>query len=133
MIDRIERLFARRSELEALLSSPEITSDMKKMEDLGREYNRINRDMPLFNRYCEVVRGIADSRAMLKSESDPDLIAMAREEVTTLEEELPNLEKYLVIQPISKMPWSKFEQVPAEQRLVFLRPICIGCTPVLQK
>ncbi len=93
MIDKIERIAARRAEIEAQLASPEVTGDLKRMEELGREYNRIGRDLPTLMRYVSVAKGLEENRIMLKTETDPEMIELAREEIALFEEQLPELEK----------------------------------------
>ena len=51
MKEKIEKLIERHKELEELLASPEATNDLKKMEELGREYTQLGKMLPVLNEY----------------------------------------------------------------------------------
>lgn len=93
MVEKIEGIILRHKELEELLALPETVSDPSKMEKLGREYNNIQKSLPIFRKYLETVKAIEDSHELLNCESDPDLVALAQEEVHLNEAALPDLEK----------------------------------------
>jgi peptide chain release factor 1 len=93
MVEKIEGILLRHKELEELLALPETISDPSKMEKLGREYNNIQKNLPIFRKYLDTVKAIEDSQELINSESDPDLVALAQEEVHQNEAALPDLEK----------------------------------------
>ncbi len=93
MVEKIEGIILRHKELEELLALPETVSDPSKMEKLGREYNNTQKNLPIFRKYLETVKAIEDSHELLNSESDPDLVALAQEDVHQNEAALPELEK----------------------------------------
>jgi peptide chain release factor 1 len=100
MVEKVEGLFRRHKELEQLLALPENLSDPSKMEKLGREYNNIGKNIPVFRQYLDTVKSIDDSKQMLSSESDQDMIELAQAEIKQAEEALPELEqkvKYLLV------------------------------------
>jgi peptide chain release factor 1 len=63
------------------------------MEKLGREYNSIHKNIPVFKKYMEVVQSIEDATQLLNNESDEELLELAQEELRTNEELLPELEQ----------------------------------------
>jgi peptide chain release factor 1 len=91
--NKIDAIFSRHDELEKMLSSSEIASDPSKMEKLGREYNSIHKNIPVFKRYKEIVQSIEDATKLLQTESDPELLELAQEELRANEEQLPELEQ----------------------------------------
>lgn len=93
MQDKVDAVFRRHDELEQMLASPEIASDPSKMENFGREYNSIHKNIPVFKKYLEVVQSIEDAAQLLHNESDPELLELAQEELHTNEELLPELEQ----------------------------------------
>jgi peptide chain release factor 1 len=100
MMEKVEAIFRRHRELEDLLGTTDIASDPSKMEKTGREYNTIAKNIPVFKQYVETVHAISEAQYILKNESDPDLIALAHEEIRQYEEELPELEqkvKFLLV------------------------------------
>jgi peptide chain release factor 1 len=76
-----------------MLASSEIASDPSKMEKLGREYNSIHKNIPVFKKYMEVAQSIEDATQLLNNESDEELLELAQEELRTNEELLPELEQ----------------------------------------
>ncbi len=102
MIDKVHEIIRRYRELEALLAAPEVSQNAEKMKTLGREYNRLSKNMPTFRRYLEVVQSLDGAREILAVESDPELVEMAREEASSIQGELPHLEdtiKLLLVPP----------------------------------
>jgi peptide chain release factor 1 len=100
MVEKVEGLLERHRELEAAMAQPETASDPSKMVKLGREYNNISKSMPVFRKYLDTVKTIAESREILKNESDQDLISLAQDEVRENEAILPDLEqkvKFLLV------------------------------------
>jgi peptide chain release factor 1 len=98
--EKIEGILKRHAELETELAQPDVARDQSKMEKLGREYNGINKNLPVFRKYCAIVKSIADAEGIIKSESDAALVALAREELAECEKQLPGLEqtiKYLLV------------------------------------
>jgi peptide chain release factor 1 len=98
--EKIREILKRHAELETELSQPEVSRDPSKMEKLGREYNSIKKNMPVFRKYLAIVKSIAEAEELLKSESDSGMVALAREELATHEKQLPELEqaiKYLLV------------------------------------
>jgi peptide chain release factor 1 len=93
MIEKVQHIIERYHELEQLLADPEVTSDPRKMETLGREYSELGKSMPTLRRYLEVSGGLDDAREMVKNDPDPDMAALAAEEVESFESELPELEE----------------------------------------
>ena len=93
MIDRIQDIISRHSELEQLMASPEIAANPSEMEKLGREYNALAKSLPALKRYRELADQLAQAKEMLKTETDEELLEMAREEVLSCQEQLPALEE----------------------------------------
>lgn len=81
-------------EVNELLCDPAVLGDTRKLNELNRERARLEPVVEEFQRYQALSSQIADNREML---SDPELGAMAREELPGLEEELARLETSLQI------------------------------------
>ncbi|KMQ51660.1 Peptide chain release factor 1 [Chitinispirillum alkaliphilum] len=97
---KVEEVLKKHSELESLLASPEVTGDPSKMEKVGREYNAITRNLPVFKHYLKLIHDIDSTDKLLESESDPEMIELAQEELSGYKKELPELEqkvKYLLV------------------------------------
>lgn len=104
MKEKIQQLIDRHKELEKLLSSPEVIGDLKKMEELGREYNQLGKMLPPFNEYLEASQRHAEARELIKTESDQELVSLAHEEIQELEQQLPELEEKVKVLLVPKDP-----------------------------
>jgi peptide chain release factor 1 len=83
----IARHAKRLAEVEAALSDPTVFDQPARAQELSREYARLRDLVVAGQAYLKTVAELADSRALLAAESDPELTAMAREDITRLEGE----------------------------------------------
>jgi len=104
IVDKIHELLDRHRELEQLLSLQETVSDPSKMEKLGREYNGINRNLPVFKEYVSLITSRNDAHGMLESETDAEMVEMAREEIVRCNEAIPPLEEKLKLLIVPRDP-----------------------------
>jgi len=89
---QLERYPVRLQELDFFLQQPEVASDMDRCRALTREHAEVSEVAGQFERFLQCERDLASAREML---DDPDMAEMAREEIATLEAELPALEESL--------------------------------------
>ena len=102
--DKVHFILKKHQELESLMSSPEVVSDPSKMEKLGREYNAISRNLPVFRKYLDTLSALSEAQQILRNESDQDLLDLARDEVHQNEEILPDLEQKVKILLVPRDP-----------------------------
>ncbi len=88
---KLENLKDRFDELEALLSDAEIISDQNRFRDLSKEYAELENVVKSFLHFQEVTDNLQQAKEMQKDD-DPEIRAMAEEEITTSESELEELE-----------------------------------------
>lgn len=101
MFEHLEQIANRHNEIENELTKTEVLSDVKKTRELSKELSELEEIVNCFTEYKKVLTGIEDTKEMLK---DKDLEEIAKEELTTLEEQKENLEKELEILLIPKDP-----------------------------
>ena len=89
LADKLTPFINRYNELGDLLSSPDITSDIKRMTDLSREQSNLLPIVEKAKEYQTLIADIADTRDML---SDAEMGEMAKEELKELEPQKPLLE-----------------------------------------
>lgn len=77
MRDRLEQLAHRLIEIDALLSEPEIASDMDSFRKLSRERSELEPVVSTFNAYIQAETDILDAQELL---ADPEMHDMAQEE-----------------------------------------------------
>ncbi|WP_419804590.1 peptide chain release factor 1 [Terriglobus sp.] len=103
MFDRLEQLENRYKELEQDLADPSIISDQQRFQKSAKQHRDMEPVIERYREYKQVQTGIADAKSML-AEPDPDLRAMAQEELSALEGRLPEIEEQLKIMLLPKDP-----------------------------
>jgi peptide chain release factor 1 len=83
MIDRLEQMEQRYDELSTQLGMPEVITDHEKYQKAGRALRELEAPVMKFRDLKQVRQGLAEARAML-TESDPEIRAMAEEEIAAL-------------------------------------------------
>ena len=103
MLDRLEQMENRFNELQSQFELPEVLNDHERYTKVARSLREIEAPVEKFRELKQVRTGLVDARAML-AENDPDLRAMAEEEIAALEPRLAAIEEELKILLIPKDP-----------------------------
>ena len=103
MIDRLEQMEQRYEELSTQLSLPEIVNDREKYHQAGKALRDLETPVMKFRELKQVTQSLADARAML-TETDPDMRAMAEEEIATLTPREAALEEEIKVLLLPKDP-----------------------------
>ena len=101
MIDRLQQMEERYEELSTQLSQPEIVNDREKYQKAGKALSDLEAPVMKFRELKIVRHGLAEARALL---TDPDMRAMAEEEIAQLGPREPALEEELKIMLLPKDP-----------------------------
>ena len=104
MIDRLAAVERRYEEIERLLADPEVSSDYSRIQGVIKEHASLRELVSLAREYRRLTRELEDVRSMLSEESDQELAAMAREELTQLEESLEGVEADLRVALLPRDP-----------------------------
>lgn len=102
MTEKLAEFESQLREIDSLLASGEAMKDMKKYTFLTQERSRIAPVVDCLRELKSVQDQSEEAREMMKLEEDPELQAMAREELARLEDEAARLEhqaKMLLIPP----------------------------------
>ena len=75
-------------QLSAKLSDPDVLKNQEEYRKLTRDHKRVGKQLKVGRKWLSIVEQIEENRALLKSEKDPELVAMIREELGGLEEKL---------------------------------------------
>jgi len=86
--ENVEALRRRYAGLTEELSDGEIFKDQKRYRDTAREHRHVEKQLAVGDHWLDLHEQVAGSREILKSEKDPDLQEMAREELAELEPKL---------------------------------------------
>ncbi len=110
---KLERIAERYSEVMALLAEADTQADQNRFRDLGREYAQIEPLMDCYGRYLETERDMAVAEEML---ADPEMAALARDEITQAEARRAALEPelhHLLIPPDPNDQCNSFLEIRA--------------------
>src|SRR5690606_29181012 len=101
----LERLSHRLRELDAALSDPFVASDAKRYRDLSREHAEVSSVCELARRHAQRSDDPGTARDMLQDASnDPEMRALAQDEITQAEQELTQIEATLQAALLPKDP-----------------------------
>lgn len=96
MIERLAATEARYNELDRLLADPAtLIGDYSVVSDYARERSQLEPLVEGYHRYLKLSEELADAQALLESEPNADLRAMAAEETESLQSQLAALEQSL--------------------------------------
>jgi peptide chain release factor 1 len=101
MIDRLEQMEHRYDDLAHQLSQPELVNDYEKYQKTARALREIEPAVEKFRELKQVRQGLAEARAML---ADPDMRAMAEEEIAALAPREPVLEEEIKLLLLPRDP-----------------------------
>jgi peptide chain release factor 1 len=104
MFERLSQLEARYEEMNRALASPEIVNDSAKYQKTAKAHSEIAPVVEKYREYKDLTRGIAESKAVLADEKDPDMRAYAQEELTQLESRVAQVEADLKVLLLPKDP-----------------------------
>lgn len=104
MFERLDQIEARYEDLTKALASPETIQDSSKYQKTAKAHSEITPVVEKYREFKDLRRGIADSRAMLAEEKDPDMRAYAQEELDKLEARVGGVEEELKVLLLPKDP-----------------------------
>lgn len=92
LLDRLEGFDGRFEEVSTLITDPSVIADQKRYVKLTKEYHDLENILKATKRYKETLLRQEEAREML-GESDPEMKAMAKEELEATTAALPELEE----------------------------------------
>ncbi len=103
MFERLDQIEAKYEELGVQLSDPALLGDQKKFQSVAKQHRDLEPTVETFRRYRRLQQAVAEARAMA-GDSDPEMSAMAAEELAALEPRLPEAEEELKVLLLPKDP-----------------------------
>ncbi len=94
--ERFERLALRLAELDQILADPQVVADLPRWRALAREQAEAAGVVERWRRYQQRERDLATAREMQAAEADPEMAAMAREEIAAADADLERIEHELL-------------------------------------
>ncbi|MDQ1389903.1 MAG: peptide chain release factor 1 [Acidobacteriaceae bacterium] len=104
MFERLDQIEARYEELTSALASPDIVNDSAKYQKTAKAHSEVAAIVEKYREYKDLTRGIAESKAMLTEEKDPEMRAYAQEELSKLEPRVAAIEEELKVLLLPKDP-----------------------------
>lgn len=104
MLERLQALEDRYMKLNELLSDQEVISDPNKLREYSKEQADLTESVQYFRQYKETISQLEDANAMLREESDADMLELVKVEIDELEEKKEELEEKLKILLLPKDP-----------------------------
>jgi len=104
MLQIVEKLENRLTELDEALSSPQNLSDRKKLIELNRERRNVEDILIAGRKYREVVTRLDEAREIVRAGEDEELVAMAEEEVETYETQVDEVEREFKLRLLPRDP-----------------------------
>jgi peptide chain release factor 1 len=104
LFEKIGSIRDRYHNLEELLSDPAVITDRKRFAKVTKEYSDLKAIVDTFREYEDVASHVKSAEKMLERDEDPEMRAMAKDEIETLEPQREALEEKLKQLLIPKDP-----------------------------
>ena len=104
IFDKLEPVIQRYHEIEESMGDPEVAANFERIQELARERASLETLVKISSVYKELVGEIEDLESLLKEGSDPELIEMAKEELTIAQGKFDELTQNLRLALLPKNP-----------------------------
>ena len=104
MLETLEGIHARFKEVELLLSSPEVVSDIKQFTKLNKEYSDLKLIVERYFEYKNLIGNLSEAREIIEDSDDPEMKEMARDELEELTAKQGPLEEEIKMLLVPKDP-----------------------------
>ncbi len=102
MKKRLQAIAERHSELVRMMADPEVVSDSRQRQKVGREYAGLQRVVTLTSEFEKASAELSGLKELLAGESDQEVAEMAREESAELEQRTADLQGEIEIELLPK-------------------------------
>ncbi len=102
--DKLEALYQRFLEIEALMNDPKVSGDMKRFIKLNKDYKELLPIVQAYRTYADILANMQSTKELLQKEKDEEFRAMAREELHSLTQAREDMEEKVRILLIPKDP-----------------------------
>jgi peptide chain release factor 1 len=105
MLDKIAKVVDHYNAIEQQMSDPAVLTDHLKLTELAQERSELEKLVTTYQRHQELAQELADAEELVDLEADPDMVALASEEVERLTWELEQLEQRMRSLLVPKDPY----------------------------
>ena len=93
ILEKLQGVKSRFEEVEKLISSPDITSDMERFVKLNKEYKELQPIIEAYEEYKNLLSNIKSAKDILNDEKDEELREMAKAELDEISGQVEPLEE----------------------------------------
>lgn len=104
LIEKLEKIKEKYELINEQLSDSGILNDREKMISLGKERSELEEIVKVYENYSAILKNIEGNKEIVHDETDKELVELAEEELTELEEKKEILEKQIKIILLPKDP-----------------------------
>jgi peptide chain release factor 1 len=104
MLGRLDQIEAKYEELNKALSSPDIVNDSARYQKTAKAHSELSEVVEKYREYKDLTRGIAESKAMISSETDAEMRAYAEQELASLQSRVGQIENDIKLLLVPKDP-----------------------------
>ena len=104
ILQKLEGLQHKFEEVSLQITDPQVIADMQRYIKLNKEYHELERVMDAQKKYKTLLANIEEAKQIINTETDPDIREMAKEELDTLEPQVPQMEEELKLLLIPSDP-----------------------------
>lgn len=89
--EALEAALARRAELEAQLSDPDVTSDRTRLTKVAKEHGSLDKRLKPYIEYKDLIAQRADLEVLAEDKSDPEMAKLVQEDLSSVDQRLGDL------------------------------------------
>ncbi|HWC76258.1 MAG TPA: peptide chain release factor 1 [Blastocatellia bacterium] len=104
MLDKLSTLEQKYEEFTSQLSDPALLADQQKYTRVAKQHRELEEVVAKFREFKALDQGIVDTQAMLESEDDAEMLALARSEMAELEARRESVQADLKVLLLPKDP-----------------------------
>ncbi len=87
-----------------MMADPQVASDVPRLIELGKERAVLDPLVVMYREYIRTLESIDEAKAIIKEGTEPELVTLAQEEITTLSQQHDSLEQKLRLALIPSDP-----------------------------
>ncbi|MDD4859446.1 MAG: peptide chain release factor 1 [Dehalococcoidales bacterium] len=104
MLGHLEKIEQRYLQIDQEMAQPEVATDVRRLQALAQERSGIENIVRYYREYRAAAKSLEDIRKMLNDGLDPDMRALAEEEVKTLTARIDKLQEDIKVALLPKDP-----------------------------
>jgi len=106
MIDKLAAIEARYEQLAGEMADPAVAADHERVRVLAKEHSQLGDTVNLYRQHQRLAKALEEARAIVAEGGDPDLVALAQEEIDQSEAAIADLEEKLRLALLPKDPFA---------------------------